>query len=97
MAAHRRAQLLLVLVGCAQRVDVLPGYTRASASEHASLLRAVSDYYTLRARAFVLGDASVLTAAYPKLAEGANLQEGVTIKAQLAAAYAKLGARGGAT
>lgn len=73
--------LLLVVVGCAQRVDVLPGYTRASASEHASLLRAISDYYTLRARAFVLGDESVLLAAYPKLAEGANLKEGINLDA----------------
>jgi hypothetical protein len=62
-------------------VDPLPGYTRASTQEHASLIRAVGDYYALRARAFVLSDPTVLFAAYPKLAQGQDVRDGINLDA----------------
>ena len=42
-------------------------------------MRAVSDYYSVRSRAFVSGDAAVLFAAYPKLQHGEDVREGVNL------------------
>jgi hypothetical protein len=74
------AALVFAVVACAPP-DPLPGYTRASAEQHATLMRAVSDYYTVRERAFVSGDASVLFAAFPKLAQGQDIREGINLDA----------------
>ena len=73
--------LLLALAACARLADPLPGYARASDEDRAALMRAVSDYYTVRARAFVSGDAAVLFAAYPKLAQGSDMREGINVDA----------------
>ncbi|MGH2491400.1 MAG: hypothetical protein ACRDF9_07815 [Candidatus Limnocylindria bacterium] len=77
--------MILVLSGCARAVDQLPdplpGYARASADERAALVRAVADYYTVRQRAVKFGDAAVVFAAYPKLAEGESLREGINLDA----------------
>lgn len=75
---------VLVLVaasGCAGSVDPLPGYTRASVEEHASIVHAIVDYYTARQRAVMFGDAALLFDAYPKLAQGENLREGINLDA----------------
>ncbi|HEY9325968.1 MAG TPA: hypothetical protein VIS26_05310 [Candidatus Limnocylindria bacterium] len=71
--------LLCVLAGCACSADPLPGYRSASSEEHAALVRAVSEYYALRARVFVSGDAAALFAAYPKLQHGEDLREGINL------------------
>jgi len=71
--------VLVLIAGCVRSVDPLPGYRRASSEEHASLMRAVSDYYSVRSRAFVSGDAAVLFAAYPKLQHGEDVREGVNL------------------
>ena len=71
--------LLVLIAGCACAADPLPGYRRASSEEHGSLMRAVSDYYAVRAHAFVSGDAAALFAAYPKLQQGADLREGINL------------------
>lgn len=70
--------LLCVIGGCVL-ADPLPGYRLASSEEHAALMRAVSDYYSARARAFVSGDAAALFAAYPKLQHGEDLREGINL------------------
>jgi hypothetical protein len=69
--------LALVVMSCARPVDPLPGYTRASSEERASLFRATADYYALRERAALIGDAAVLFAVYPQLAEGEDRSRGV--------------------
>lgn len=69
--------LASVVMSCAPSVDPLPGYTRASLEERASLLRVIADYYALRERAALVGDASVLFAVYPRLADGENRSTGV--------------------
>lgn len=73
--------LALAVASCARPVDPLPGYTRASGEELASLTRAVADYYTVRARAFVAGDPAVLFAVYPGLAEGEDVRNGINLDA----------------
>lgn len=77
--------MILVLSACARGVDQLPDplpeYTRASADERAALVGAVADYYTVRQRAVKFGDAAVVFAAYPKLAQGESLREGINLDA----------------
>lgn len=73
--------LALAAGACARAVDPLPGYTRASGEERASLMRAIADYYTVRGRAFVLGDPAVLFAVYPKLAQGEDVRNGINLDA----------------
>jgi hypothetical protein len=73
--------LALAAGGCARAVDPLPGYARASGEERASLMRAVADYYTVRERVFVSGDATSLFAACPRLAQGEDLREGINLDA----------------
>jgi len=70
---------VFVVAGCACGVDPLPGYAPASSEERAALMRAVSDYYVVRARAFVSGDTGALFAAYPKLQQGEDLREGINL------------------
>jgi hypothetical protein len=41
------------------------------------LLRAIADYYELRERAALIGDAGVLFAVYPQLADGEDRSRGV--------------------
>lgn len=75
----------LAAVGCLPAAealpDPLPGYTPASADAQVALVRAVADYYTVRRRAVLVGDASVMFAAYPKLAHGEDLREGINLDA----------------
>ena len=73
--------LALAVAACARVVDPLPGYTRASGEERAPLIRAIADYYTVRGRAFVLGDPAVLFAVYPKLAQGEDVRNGINLDA----------------
>lgn len=73
--------LALAVSACALYVDPLPGYRRASGEERATLMRALADYYTVRGRAFVSGDAAILFAAYPKLAQGEDVREGINLDA----------------
>ena len=74
--------LAVLSASCAARpVDPLPGYARASGEELASLTRAVADYYTVRARAFVAGDPAILFAVYPGLAEGEDVRNGINLDA----------------
>jgi hypothetical protein len=72
---------VLVATACAPADDALPGLTRASGEERATLLRAIADYYTVRERAFVSGDMASLLAAYPKLAHGEDVREGINLDA----------------
>jgi hypothetical protein len=72
---------VLVLVGCARSENPLPGYTRSSVDEHASIVHAIVDYYAARQRAVMFGDAALLFDAYPKLAHGENLREGINLDA----------------
>jgi hypothetical protein len=44
-------------------------------------MRAIADYYSVRGRAFVSGDAGVLFAAYPKLAQGEDVRRGINLDA----------------
>jgi hypothetical protein len=71
--------LFVVVTGCASPVDPLPGYTRASVEQHASIVHAIVDYYGARQRAVMFGDAALLFDAYPKLAHGENLREGINL------------------
>jgi hypothetical protein len=71
--------LSVVVSACGRAVDPMPGYRRASSEEHASLMRAVSDYYSIRSHVFVSGDAAALFAAYPKLRQGEDLREGINL------------------
>ena len=71
--------LFVVVTGCAGSVDPLPGYTRASLEEHASIVHAIVDYYAARQRAVMFGDAALLFDAYPKLAQGEDLREGINL------------------
>jgi hypothetical protein len=75
----------LLLAGCTRgadrRPDPLPDYTRASGAEHAAIARAVADYYVVRQRAVMLGDASALFGVYPKLAKGEDLRQGLNLDA----------------
>jgi hypothetical protein len=75
--------LSVVATGCARAVfpqpDPLPGYTRASVEEHASIVHAIVDYYAARQRAVMFGDAALLFDEYPKLAQGENLREGINL------------------
>jgi hypothetical protein len=77
------ALLFGVATGCARAVfpqpDPLPGYTRASVEEHASIVHAIVDYYAARQRAVMFGDAALLFDEYPKLAQGENLREGINL------------------
>jgi len=59
--------LLLAVAACARAVDPLPGYVRASVEERAELMRAIADYYGVRGRAFVSGEATTRLATFPKL------------------------------
>jgi hypothetical protein len=73
--------LVVVVTGCAGSVDPLPGYGRTSVEEHASIVQAIVDYYAARQRAVMFGDAALLFDAYPKLAQGENLREGINLDA----------------
>jgi hypothetical protein len=73
--------LVLIATACAPAIDPLPGFTRAAGEERATLVRAIADYYTVRERAFVSGDMASLFAAYPKLAHGEDVREGVNLDA----------------
>lgn len=71
--------LALVLSVACSRGDALPGYTRATGDERAALMRAVADYYAVRERAFVSGDSRTLFAAYPRLAQGEDVRQGINL------------------
>jgi hypothetical protein len=73
--------MFVVVTGCAGSVDPLPGYTRASVEEHASIVHAIVDYYAARQRAVMFGDSALLFDAYPKLAHGEIVREGINLDA----------------
>ena len=78
------ALLFVVAAGCGAgypQPDPLPGYTRASVEEHASIVHAIVDYYAARQRAVMFGDAALLFDLYPQLARGENLREGINLDA----------------
>jgi hypothetical protein len=59
--------LLLAAAACAAP-DPLPGYAPASAVERSSVVAVIYDYFAMRERAAVSGDATELFAAHPTLA-----------------------------
>ena len=73
--------MFVVVTGCAGSVDPLPGYTRASDGERASVMRTIEDYYARRERAALTGDTSVLFAAYTELADGEDRSKGINVDA----------------
>ncbi|HKY49944.1 MAG TPA: hypothetical protein VJP45_01690 [Candidatus Limnocylindria bacterium] len=73
--------LIVAAAACVSATDPLPGFVRAAGEERASLVRAVADYYTVRGRAFVSGHLRDLYVAYPKLAQGEDIREGINLDA----------------
>lgn len=68
--------LLFGAVACAAP-DPLPGYAPASAVERASVLAVIYDYFAMRERAAVSGDATELFAAHPTLADHEDRRVGI--------------------
>jgi hypothetical protein len=68
--------LVFSAVACAAP-DSLPGYAPASAVERASVVAVIYDYFAMRERAAVSGDATELFAAHPTLALHEDRRAGV--------------------
>jgi hypothetical protein len=68
---------VIAAAACVRASDPLPGYVPASAEERASVVRTVEDYFAMRERAAVTGDATELFTAYPALAQHEDRREGI--------------------
>ena len=68
--------LVFAAVACAAP-DPLPGYAPASAVERGSVVAVIYDYFAMRERAAVSGDATELFAAHPTLALHEDRRVGV--------------------
>jgi hypothetical protein len=77
--SNGRAVLALVIAAtaCVRASEPLPGYTPAPAKERASVVYTVEDYYAMRERAAVTGDATELFTAHPALAQHEDRRQGI--------------------
>lgn len=80
MSARLIVFAVVFAVACAPP-DPLPGYAPASASERASVVGAIYDYFAMRQRAAVTGDATELFEAYPALAQHEDRRQGINTEA----------------
>lgn len=76
-----RARLVLVALvfaaaACAPP-DPLPGYAPASAVERAFVIAVIYEYFAMRERAALTGDATELFVAYPTLAQHEDRRQGI--------------------
>lgn len=73
----RLSLLAVFVVAACGAPDPLAGYAPASAVDRALVVRTVEDYFAMRERAAVSGDATELFDAYPALAQHEDRRQGI--------------------
>jgi hypothetical protein len=69
--------LVMAATACVHASDPLPGYVVAPAEERASIVRTIEEYFAMRERAAVTGDAVELFTAFPALALNEDRRQGI--------------------